>query len=161
MNRLVSLALLLAPILPVRATHSQTITIPAARCPRDSVATTVQGGITFEGIPARAYVQGFVSGDPNALSRTSTGTSGVDASMIAILQDALEADRNACSKLNHFLSNGESGLPSRPWVYFRAGNLYFASPWTRPDVLGTGFRTGYGTVMVFDANLELTGVWTA
>lgn len=131
------------------------------RCPTDSVDTVTEDGITFHGIPARRYVEGFLNSDPGALSRTSTGTSGLDAGMLAPLYEAVEADRAACTRLNQWFSNGASAHPSRPWVYFRAGNYFFVAAWTRAQSLSAGFRTGYGTVMVFDADLRLLGVWTA
>lgn len=159
MNRILcGLALLVGLASTAGDVHAQ---LYQARCPGDSVDAVTEDGITFHGISARRYVEGFLSGDPAALARTSTGTSGLNASMIAPLREAVEVDRYACMQLNHFITNGTSGYPSRPWVYFRAGNHYFAARWTTAIKPSAGLRTGYGTVMVFDANLNLLGVWTA
>lgn len=137
------------------------LTLPTRRCPSDNVPTKSDQGTTFTGTPARAYIDAFLSGDPAGDSRAATRTSGLNASMIAILTDALEADRSACGVLNSFISNGESAYPSSPWVYFRAGSFYFITRWTGPPVSGGRFHTGYGTIMVFDSSFNLLGVWTA
>jgi hypothetical protein len=132
-----------------------------AHCPGDSVDTVTEDGITFHGISAQRYVEGFLSGDPAAAARTSTGTSGLDASMVAPLYEAVDRDRYVCTQLNYLISNGTSEYPSRPWVYFRAGNYYFVARWTMAIRPSAGLQTGYGTVMVFDSNLNLLGVWSA
>lgn len=160
MNRIVALLALLLGLASTGGSVEAQV-VYQARCPSDSVDAVTEDGITFHGISARGYVEGFLSGDPNALARTSTGTSALDASMIAPLYEAVETDRYACMQLNYFISNGTSGYPSRPWVYFRAGNYYFVARWTTARRPSTGLQTGYGTVMVFDANLNLVGVWSA
>lgn len=154
-------ALSLALVSSAPRVHAQTYSLPDRRCPSDNLPTRTDQGVTFQGTPARAYVEGFLAGDPDGDSRVSTGTTALNASMIAILSDVIEADRTACSRLNHFMSNGESALPSPPWVYFRAGNFYFVTRWTEPAVSGGRFQTGYGSIMVFDGSFNLLGVWTA
>lgn len=140
---------------------SAQLTLPTRRCPPDKVPTKTEEGITFTGTAARSYVEAFLSGDPAGDSRVATNTTGLNASMVAILTDAIEADRSACSALNSFISNGESVYPSQPWVYFRAGSFFFATRWTAPPVAGGRFQTGHGTIMVFDSSYNLLGVWTA
>jgi hypothetical protein len=156
MNRIFSFLALLGGLASTAGALDAQV-VYQARCPSDSVDAVTENGITFHGISARRYVEGFLSGDPAALARTSTGTSALDSSMVALLYDAVERDRYACMQLNDFISNGTSGYPSRPWVYFRAGNFYFVARWTTARTPSGGLQTGYGTVMVFDANLEPAG----
>jgi hypothetical protein len=160
MNRILRLLALLAGVASTAGALDAQVAYQS-RCPIDSVDAVTEDGVTFHGISARRYVEGFLSGDPAALARTSTGTSALNASMLAPLYETVESDRYACTQLNHFISNGTSGYPSRPWVYFRAGSYYFVAQWTRARPPSGGIQTGYGTVMVFDANLTLLGVWTA
>lgn len=160
MNRIIGLLAALAGLAATAgAADAQIVYKP--RCPGDSVDAVTENGITFHGIPARTYVEGFLGGDPAAPARTSTGTSALNATMVTPLYEAVDRDRSACTQLNYFISNGTTEYPSRPWVYFRAGNLYFVARWTRAIRPSTGLETGYGTVMVFDANLNLLGVWSA
>lgn len=160
MNRIFSvLALFVGLASTEDALHAQVI--DRARCPSDSVDAVTEDGITFHGISARKYVEGFLSGNPAAVARTTTGTSALNATMVAPLYEAVERDRYACIQLNYFITNGVSEYPARPWVYFRAGDYYFVARWTQAQSPSAGLQTGYGTVMVFDANLNLLGVWTA
>lgn len=160
MNQIVQLLALVGGLASTAGTLDAQV-VYQSRCPGDRVDAVTEGGTTFQGISARMYVEGFLSGDPNAQARTATGTSGLNATMVAPLSEGVEQDRSACTQLNYFISNGTSGYPSRPWVYFRAGNRYFVSRWTNAVKPSTGLQTGYGTVMVFDVNFNLLGVWTA
>jgi hypothetical protein len=152
-------ALLGAALLAPSGATAQ-FTYPQRYCPPDRVPTKTDQGITFEGTSGRAYMEAFLSGDHYRDSRMDTGTTQLDASMLAILSDVVEADRSACSRLNSFMSNGETVHPSEPWVYFRAGSFYFVTKWTEPPVSGGRFTTGYGTILVFDSAFNLLGAWT-
>lgn len=152
------LALLFVLAIAPSSVAAQTFTLPTAVCPRDSIVTVTEGGMSRQGTSARRYVESFLGGDPAAISRTSTGTAGLTTAMIAILSDVVEADRTACARLNHFISNGESNRPSPPWVYFRAGNYYFVARWTPPLSLTSGTR--YEAVMIFDSSFNLLDAWT-
>lgn len=152
-------ALLLATIVGPGDAMAQ-FTPPTRYCPADKVPAKTDQGITFQGTSGRAYMEAFLGGDRYRDSRVSTGTSQLDVSMLAILNDVVEADRTACSRLNSFISNGETVYPSEPWVYFRAGSVYFVTRWTEPPVSGGRFTTGYGTILVFDSEFNLLGAWT-
>lgn len=156
---LVALLVLIDPM----ASHGQTgqTITPNSVCPRDSTGGRVDdgGGSYRTGTSARRYVVSFLSGDPTSLARTSTGTSGVDTTTIRILNDFNDA--STCRRLNAILNNGASTeRTSPPWVYFRAGSFYFVARWTPAQSL-SNYTLRHESVVVFDLNFNLLGVWTA
>jgi hypothetical protein len=120
-RRIFYIAALLLTLLAASESAAQVVL--TRRCPGDQLPTKADGGITFTGTSARQYIEAFLSGDPNGDSRVATNTTSLNASMITILTDAVEADRGACTRLNSFLSSGASAYPSPPWVYFRGRQL--------------------------------------
>jgi hypothetical protein len=162
MRTLMRGAALLALVMFVGAEHvsAQTIT-PNAVCPRDSTGGLVHdgGGFYRTGTTARQYVVSFLRGDPNNVARTSTGTSGVDTTMIRILND--RTDATTCRSLNRIMSNGlYTERTPGPFVYFRAGSFYFIAKWTPAQPL-SNYTLKYEAVIVLDLNFNLLGVWTA
>lgn len=135
--------------------------VASSVCPADSTGGRVDDGqgAYRPGTTAREYVVSFLSTNPGSISRTSTGTSGVDPAMVTLLSS--RTDKAACGRLNAFMNNGESqASASPPWVYFRAGSFYFIARWTPPQPL-SNYTLQHQGVMVFDANFNLLGVWTA
>lgn len=116
-------------------------------------------GVYRTGVSARRFVVSFLRTDPTSISRTETGTSGVDTTSIRQLTDLTDA--HACRRLNAFMNNGESEVQtSPPWVYFRAGNFYFIARWT-PAQSRDNYTLRHEAVIVLDASFNVLGVWTA
>lgn len=132
-----------------------------AVCPADSTGGRVHdgNGVYRSGTSARRYVTSFLSGDPAATGRTSTGTSVVDTTMIRQLREP--DDAIACRRLNAIMNNGESETKtSSPWVYFRAGSFYLVARWT-PAQSRSDYTLRHEAVVVFDAKFNFLGAWTA
>jgi hypothetical protein len=153
-----ALLLALAVLLGPKQIAAQVV---AEVCPSDNSGGQVHdgGGVYRTGTSARQYVVSFLSTEPSSIARTSTGTTAVDTTMIRQLTDL--NDSYACRRLNAFMNSGESETTmSPPWVYFRAGNFYIVARWTPAQPL-SNYTHQHEAVIVFDANFNLLGAWTA
>jgi hypothetical protein len=136
---------------------SAQISQPTPACPQDRTDGPLYAdGTTYYGIPARRYVEAFLSPPNNTHGRVDSGTQAVDASTLRILTDI--TDVTACRRISHYLSNGTSYANDGRSVYFTAGGFYFVAQWRRAMAL-SNYTTGYARVMVFDSTFTMKGVY--